>query len=63
MSWVLLISALALEVFAAMQLQLSEGFTNFGYSFNACALYVLSFVCVIAAFKKIDTMLTDWYAS
>ena len=54
MAWLLLFSAIALEVLAMVQLKLSEGFSKPEFSFSTITLFVLSFVCATFAFKKID---------
>lgn len=61
MSWILLFSAILLEIFAASQLQLSEGFTQVGHSVSTVALFTLSSLCIVVACKKLDAMLTRWY--
>jgi multidrug transporter EmrE-like cation transporter len=54
MAWLLLFSAIVLEVLAMVQLKLSEGFSKPEFSFWTIALFILSFVCATFAFKKID---------
>ncbi len=54
MAWLLLFSAIVLEVLAMVQLKLSEGFTKSEFSFGTIFLFILSFICATFAFKKID---------
>lgn len=54
MAWLLLFSAIVLEVLAMVQLKLSDGFIKTNYSIATVILFVLSFVCASFAFKKID---------
>ncbi len=62
MSWILLFSALLLEVAATSQLKLSEGFTDVGYSLGTVMLFALSCICAAIACKKIDLMVRGWYS-
>lgn len=54
MSWAFLLLAIAFEVFATIQLKLSDGFTKLDSSVYTSILFVLSFVFAAFAFKKID---------
>jgi len=57
MAWLFLAAAILLEVFATVQLKLSDGFTRFDSSFSTVVLFSLSLVCAAIAFKKIDISL------
>jgi len=54
MAWLLLFAAIILEVFATVQMKLSDGFTKTDASVSTVALFILSFLCASFAFKKID---------
>ncbi len=53
-SWVLLISAIVLEVGGTTSMKLSEGFTKLTPSVAIFLLYSLSFVSLTYAIKRID---------
>lgn len=57
MAWILLFAAILLEVFAMIQMKLSEGFTKWDSSVSTVVLFMLSFVFAAFAFKKIDLSL------
>lgn len=57
MAWLFLAAAILLEVFATVQLKLSDGFTRFDSSVSTVVLFGLSFFCAALAFKKIDISL------
>lgn len=57
MAWLFLTAAILLEVFASIQLKLSDGFTKLDYSLSTVILFALSFVFAAVAFKKIDLSL------
>jgi len=56
MAWLLLFTAIILEVFATVQMKLSEGFTKTDATISTVALFILSFFCASVAFKKIDLL-------
>jgi small multidrug resistance pump len=57
MAWFFLTAAILLEVFASIQLKLSDGFTKLDSSVGTVLLFTLSFVFAAVAFKKIDLSL------
>lgn len=57
MAWLFLALAISLEVFATVQLKLSNGFSKFDYSISTMILFALSFVFAAMALKRIDMSL------
>ena len=58
MSWLLLISAICLEVCGTTCMKLAEGFTKVLPSILIFVFYALSFTCMTFAVKKLDLSLT-----
>lgn len=54
MAWIMLFSAIVLEVLAMVQLKFSQGFSKPESSIATITLFILSFACATFAFKKID---------
>ncbi len=54
MAWLLLFAAVLFEVFAMVQLKLSDGLAKVDSSITTVLLFALSFICASFALKRID---------